>query len=138
MAGEQKLTFEQFRHAVVELGQEQYELTLFVSGASDSSARAITNIREICDAHLHGRHELNIVDLNQEPGLTSQHNVMATPTLIKDHPLPLRMLVGDMSDHVKVLLALGLPENSETNVAPVAAHFSQCFRVPGHNPDFAE
>ena len=119
---EERLTRARFEQALATLEQRRYSLTLFVSGASDSSARAIANIREICDAHLHGRHELNIVDLNQEPGLTSQHNVMATPTLIKDHPLPLRMLVGDMSDHVKVLLALGLPENSETNVAPVAAH----------------
>jgi circadian clock protein KaiB len=114
MTAEHELTFEQFRHALVELSEEQYELTLFVSGASDSSARAITNIREICDAHLKGRHQLNIVDLNQEPALTSQHNVLATPTLIKDHPLPLRMLVGDMSDHVKVLLALDVPEAAET------------------------
>jgi circadian clock protein KaiB len=122
MAAEHELTFEQFRHALVELGEEQYELTLFVSGASDSSARAITNIREICDAHLKGRHQLNIVDLNQEPDLTSQHNVLATPTLVKDHPLPLRMLVGDMSDHVKVLLALDVPEASETRAARVAMH----------------
>jgi circadian clock protein KaiB len=119
MAADQELTFEQFRHALVELGEERYELTLFVSGASDSSARAITNIREICDAYLKGHHQLTIVDLNQEPALTSQHNVLATPTLIKDHPLPLRMLVGDMSDHVRVLLALDVPETAETSLARV-------------------
>jgi len=122
MAAERGVTFEQLRHALVELGEEQYELTLFVSGASDSSARAITNIREICDAYLKGHHQLTIVDLNQEPALTSQHNVLATPTLIKDHPLPLRMLVGDMSDHVKVLLALDVAESSETKVARIALH----------------
>jgi circadian clock protein KaiB len=122
MAAERGVTFEQLRHALVELGEEQYELTLFVSGASDSSARAITNIREICDAYLKGHHQLTIVDLNQEPALTSQHNVLATPTLIKDHPLPLRMLVGDMSDHVKVLLALDVPESPETRVARIAVH----------------
>ncbi len=115
MSAEHALTFEQFRHALVELGDEQYELTLFVSGASDSSARAIANIRELCDVHLRGRHQLNIVDLNQEPALTSQHNVMATPTLIKDHPLPMRMLVGDMSDHIKVLLALDVPDIATTH-----------------------
>jgi circadian clock protein KaiB len=106
MSEQHELTLEQFRRAVAELGTEQYELTLFVSGASDSSARAITNIREICDQHLKGRHQLNIVDLNQEPGAGGEHHVLATPTLIKDHPLPLRMVVGDMSDHVKILLAL--------------------------------
>jgi circadian clock protein KaiB len=119
MTAEQELTLEQFRHAVTALGNEQYELTLFVSGASASSARAISNIREICDAHLGGRHQLNIVDLHQEPTLAGPHNVLATPTLIKDHPLPLRMLVGDMSDHVKILLALDVQASSPPRDTPV-------------------
>jgi circadian clock protein KaiB len=116
-----ELTLEQFRDAVTARGTEQYELTLFVSGASESSARAITNIREICDAHLGGRHQLDIVDLNQEPGLAGTHHVLATPTLIKDRPLPLRMLVGDMSDHVKVLLALDIQDNTELGSAPLTS-----------------
>jgi len=106
MSPDPEVTLDQFRRAVAQLGQEQYELTLFVSGASDASARAITNIREICDAYLQGRHHLKIVDLNQEPEASAAHHVLATPTLVKDHPLPLRMLVGDMSDHVRILLAL--------------------------------
>jgi circadian clock protein KaiB len=87
---------------------ERLRLTLFVSGASDSSAHAIAEVREICDTHLPGRHRLDIVDLNQEPAMTGQHRVLATPTLIRDHPLPTRMLVGDMSDHARVLVALGV------------------------------
>jgi circadian clock protein KaiB len=122
MSVHHEATLEQFRRAVAELGTEQYELTLFVSGASDSSARAITNIREICDAHLEGRHQLNIVDLNQEPAAGSEHHVLATPTLIKDHPLPLRMLVGDMSDHVKILLALDVAHGAtEPDTVPAPA-----------------
>jgi circadian clock protein KaiB len=97
---------ERFERALVALGTEPYTLTLFVSGASDSSAQAIANVRKICDQHLIGRHRLSIVDLNQEPNQASEHHVLATPTLIKDHPLPSRMLVGDMSDHVRILLAL--------------------------------
>jgi circadian clock protein KaiB len=112
MPTEHEVTLEQFRAAVTALGDEQYELTLFVSGASESSARAIVNIREICDAHLGGRHHLNIVDLNQDPDGARQHHVLATPTLIKDRPLPLRMLVGDMSDHVKILLALDVTDTA--------------------------
>jgi circadian clock protein KaiB len=119
VTGHRELTLEHFRHAVTALGSEQYELTLFVSGASESSARAITNIRELCDAHLDGRHQLNIVDLNQEPAGAALHHVLATPTLIKDRPLPLRMLVGDMSDHVKVLLALDVQNNAEPSAALV-------------------
>jgi circadian clock protein KaiB len=87
---------------------EPVTLTLFVSGASDSSAQAILDVRKICDKHLLGRHQLRIVDLNQEPAMSGQHHVLATPTLIKNHPLPTRMLVGDMSDHTRVLVALGV------------------------------
>jgi circadian clock protein KaiB len=103
---EHELTLKRFEQALDALEGEEYGLTLFVSGASDASAHAIANVREICDAHLSGRHHLNIVDLHQEPALARQHNVLATPTLIKDHPMPLRMLVGDMSDHLKILVAL--------------------------------
>jgi circadian clock protein KaiB len=103
---EQRLTRAQFETALSELQDGAYGLTLFVSGASDSSSQAITNVRAICDAHLSGRYHLDIIDLNQEPTLAGQHNVLATPTLVKDHPLPTRMLVGDMSDHPRVLVAL--------------------------------
>jgi circadian clock protein KaiB len=103
---EQRLTRAQFEHALADLKEGAYRLTLFVSGASDSSSQAITNVRAICDGHLRGRYHLDIVDLNQEPVLAEQHHVLATPTLVKDHPLPMRMLVGDMSDHPRVLVAL--------------------------------
>lgn len=119
MDADHELTLAEFRRAVTALGSEHYELTLFVSGASASSARAIANIREICDAHLGGRHELNIVDLNQEPGLAGPHHVLATPTLVKDHPLPIRMLVGDMSDHVRILLALDVQDPAPQSPVPV-------------------
>jgi circadian clock protein KaiB len=95
-----------FDRAIAARDTEPYTLTLFVSGASDSSAQAITNVREICDGYLKGRYQLDIVDLHQEPALAAQHHVLATPTLIKDHPPPTRMLVGDMSDHPRVLIAL--------------------------------
>jgi circadian clock protein KaiB len=110
---------ERFQRALEALGSEPYTLTLFVSGASDASALAITNIREICDEHLIGRHRLSIIDLNQEPDRAAEHHVLATPTLVKDRPLPSRMLVGDMSDHVRILLALDV---TDTNAdAPMVA-----------------
>jgi circadian clock protein KaiB len=86
-----------------------YALTLFVSGASRSSAQAVANVRVICDTHLSGRYQLAIVDVNQEPATASRHAVLATPSLIRQHPLPARMVVGNMSDHGKVLLALDVP-----------------------------
>jgi circadian clock protein KaiB len=102
-------TLERFERPLAALEPEPYTLTLFVSGASASSAHAIANVREICDAHLSGRHQLTIVDLNQEPGTPGHHRILATPTLVKDRPPPRRLVVGDMSDHVRILLALDLP-----------------------------
>ncbi len=98
----------EFERAIALLQTESYALTLFVSGASDSSAQAIANMRDICDEYLEGRYSLDIVDLHQEPARAGEHNVLATPTLIKDYPLPARMLVGDMSDHPRILAALGV------------------------------
>jgi circadian clock protein KaiB len=86
-----------------------YELTLFVSGASTLSARAVTNARRLCEAHLGGCYCLTVVDVHADraAGLGSQ--VLAVPSLIKNLPLPVRTLVGDLSDTPKVLRALGLP-----------------------------
>jgi circadian clock protein KaiB len=103
---EQRLTRAQLEYALAELQDGTYGLTLFVSGASGPSSQAITNVRAICDAHLSGRYHLDIIDVHQEPALAKQHNVLATPTLVKDHPPPTRILVGDMSDHRRVLVAL--------------------------------
>ncbi|HET9104911.1 MAG TPA: circadian clock KaiB family protein [Solirubrobacteraceae bacterium] len=103
---EQRLTRAQFETALAELEDGTYRLTLFVSGASGFSSQAISDVRAMCDAHLDGRYHLEIVDLNQQPLLAGEHQVLATPTLVKDHPLPVRMLVGDMSDHPRVLVAL--------------------------------
>jgi circadian clock protein KaiB len=104
--GDQRATREQFEQAVAARALAPYLLTLFVSGASDSSARAIRHVREICDGPLRGRHELTVVDLNQEPTLAASHHILATPTLVKDNPLPHRIVVGDMSDHESILRAL--------------------------------
>jgi circadian clock protein KaiB len=113
-----------FERAIAALGTEPYTLTLFVSGASDSSAQAIANVRDICDGYLKGRYHLDIVDLHQEPALAGQHHVLATPTLIKDHPLPARMLVGDMSDHPRILIALDVSLAATPNVQDVDADTS--------------
>ena len=112
-ANEQQLTRAQFESALAELEDGAYRMTLFVSGASGFSSQAITNVRAMCDEHLSGRYHLEIVDLNQQPILAEQHHVLATPTLVKDHPLPMRMLVGDMSDHPRVLVALDVRAASD-------------------------
>jgi circadian clock protein KaiB len=86
-----------------------YELTLFVSGASDLSARAVADARRLCEAHLAGRYHLSVVDVHQDPAAVLASRVIAAPVLIKHRPLPERRLVGDLSRADKVLTALDLP-----------------------------
>jgi circadian clock protein KaiB len=93
--------------------EPRYELTLFVSGASDLSARAIANARELCDVHLEGRYELSVVDVHEDAAAARNSDVIAAPTLVKNLPLPVRKLVGDLSQTAKVLTALDLPAASD-------------------------
>ncbi len=97
-----------FEARLDEQAAASYVLTLFVTGASEMSARAITNVRALCDEHLPGRHTLEVVDVHRDPSMMSAHDVVAAPTLIKEQPLPKRMLVGDLSDTVRVLSALDI------------------------------
>jgi circadian clock protein KaiB len=85
-----------------------YDLTLFVNGASGLSARAIADARALCDARLGGRYDLAIVDIHEDPGAALRSQVLAAPTLVKNQPLPVRRIVGDLSDPTKVHLALEL------------------------------
>jgi circadian clock protein KaiB len=87
----------------------RYSLLLFVTGASTSSARAIRHVQSMCEEHLSGAYRLTVVDVREEGELARQRRVLATPTLIRETPLPELMRVGDFSDHAAVLAALGLP-----------------------------
>jgi circadian clock protein KaiB len=84
------------------------ELTLYVSGASDLSAHAITDARAICDEYLAGRAQLRVVDVHDDSNGTLGVHVFATPTLVRESPLPLRKVVGSLSDAAAVLVALEL------------------------------
>lgn len=90
-------------------GEISYELTLFVSGASDLSARAIEEAKQLCDDHLAGRYDLSVVDVHEDRAAVASDGVLATPTLVKNRPLPTRRIIGDLSDADKVLRALDLP-----------------------------
>jgi circadian clock protein KaiB len=89
-------------------GEEQYVLKLYVTGMTPRSMKAVTNIKEICEEHLSGRYELEIVDIFQQPVLAKGEQIIAAPTLIKKLPLPLRRFIGDMSDEEKILIGLDL------------------------------
>ncbi len=86
----------------------RYILRLYIAGATAMSARAISNIRSTCEQYLAGRYELEVIDLFQRPGLARGEQIIAAPTLIKRLPLPLRRIIGDMSDQDKILVGLDL------------------------------
>lgn len=83
-----------------------YDLTLYIMGASPNSARAVSNIRSICNAHLNNRYELKIVDVYQQPVIAQQEQLVALPMLIKNFPLPVKKFVGNMADESKIVSAL--------------------------------
>ena len=83
-------------------------MRLFVTGMSPRSQEAITNVRELCEKYLKGRYALEVIDIHQHPLSASVNQIIASPTLIKKLPLPLRRFVGDMSKTAKLLMGLDL------------------------------
>src|SRR4030042_4270219 len=88
--------------------KEKYVLRLYVTGMTPKSTRAIQNIKKICDEELHGRCDLEVIDIYQRPVLAQGEQIIATPTLIKQLPLPLRRFIGDLSQTEKILVGLDL------------------------------
>jgi circadian clock protein KaiB len=97
-----------FEDALSDSENDHYILSLYITGVTPKSSRAIANIKLICEEYLHGRYELEVIDIYQQPELALREDLLVAPTLIKSLPLPLRKLVGDMSNEDKVLAGLGL------------------------------
>jgi circadian clock protein KaiB len=87
----------------------KYVLQLYVAGSTPQSSRAITNLKTICETHLKGRYALNVVDLYEQHERALDDQIEVAPTLIRRLPLPVRRLVGDLSQTERVLAALDLP-----------------------------
>ncbi len=88
-------------------------LSLFVTGSTPKSVRAIQNIRALCEERLRGRYELKVIDIYQHPEQIMPEQIVVTPTLIKKLPIPLRRLIGDLSNKDRLLLGLDLvPKNA--------------------------
>ncbi|WP_336462920.1 circadian clock KaiB family protein [Frigidibacter sp. MR17.24] len=82
------------------------KLVLYVAGQTPKSLAAIANLQRICDTHLPGEYEIDVVDLRQNPKLAREHGIVAIPTLVRELPVPLRKIIGDLSDDEKVLVSL--------------------------------
>lgn len=100
-----------------EFNRPEYSLHLFITGATPNSTRAVRNIKDICERYLKGRYELLIVDIYQQPEPAEWEDLIGVPTLIKRRPGLVRRLVGDLSDHERVLRALGVVQPATGSAA---------------------
>jgi circadian clock protein KaiB len=104
---------EEFEKAAAKRGRARYILRLYVTGMTPKSTQAIANVQQLCEQYLAGRYELEVIDIYQQPQLAKGEQIIAAPTLIKKLPLPLRRLIGNMSDTERFLVGIDLkPKNS--------------------------
>jgi len=102
-------TTEQFQRLVAQPEKEEhYVLRLYITGMTPRSTEAIASIKAICEEHLQGRYDLEVIDIYQHPELAKADQIIAAPTLIKQLPAPLRRLIGNLSQEERVLAGLNL------------------------------
>ncbi|MCL5808931.1 MAG: circadian clock KaiB family protein [Deltaproteobacteria bacterium] len=108
-----KTSTKEFEKAAAKRDRTKYILQLYVTGMTPKSTQAIANVQKLCEEHLAGRYELKVIDIYQQPDLAKGEQIIAAPTLIKKLPLPLRRLIGNMTDIEKFLVGIDLkPRNS--------------------------
>ena len=91
------------------------ELRLYVAGQTPKSLAALSNLKKICNEHLTGRYKLHVIDLVKTPQLAQGDQILAIPTLVRNLPVPIRKIIGDLSDLEKVLVGLNLRGNGTVN-----------------------
>ena len=90
------------------MSTDKYLLKLYITGQTPRSQQAIGNLRRICQDELAGRYEMVIIDVLERPQLAEDEKILATPTVVKELPTPMRRIIGDLSDSERVLLGLDL------------------------------
>ena len=88
--------------------KQRYVLRLYVAGINPRSSAAIKTITEICEEHLAGRYDLEVIDIYQQPTLAKGEQIIAAPTLVKKLPVPLRRFIGNLADTERILVGLDL------------------------------
>jgi len=106
------VSHESFSAAADELENPRFVLRLFVTGMTPRSTRAIRAVRDLCESRLKDRFDLEIIDVYQQPQLIQDEQIVATPTLVKYQPAPLRRIIGDMTDRNRLCFGLGLAYES--------------------------
>lgn len=106
------ITTELFEQALSQSQEQYYILRLYIAGTTLQSVTALQNIKKICEQHLQGRYELEVIDIYQQKEAAIAENILAVPTLIKQLPMPLQKIIGNLSNTEKVLMGLNLvPKN---------------------------
>ena len=95
------------------VAEETWHLRLYVAGQSPKSMRAFANLKRLCEEHLAGRYEIEVVDLLEHPSLAQSDDILAVPTLVRRMPKPLRKIIGDLSNTERVLVGLRLEPDKQ-------------------------
>jgi circadian clock protein KaiB len=98
--------------ASIHNGQEVWYLRLYVAGQSSKSLRAFANLKNLCEEHLAGHYQIEVIDLVENPSLAGGDDILAVPTLVRRLPKPLRKIIGDLSDVERVLVGLRVESDS--------------------------
>jgi circadian clock protein KaiB len=92
-----------------------WQLRLYVAGQTPKSLTAFANLKKICESHLKGRYHIEVIDLVEQPQLSSGDQILAIPTLVRKLPVPVRKIIGDLSDTERVLVGLDLRPAARAN-----------------------
>ena len=87
---------------------EQWKLRLYVAGQTPKCLTAFSNLKKICEEHLAGKYQIEVIDLLKNPQLARGDQILAIPTLVRNLPVPIRKIIGDLSDTERVLVGLDL------------------------------
>ena len=93
-----------------ESNKDPVKLVLYIAGETPKSLAAIRNLEKICSEHLAGKYKVEVIDLKKQPQLAREHGIVAIPTLVKELPVHIRKIIGDLSDTQKVLVHLSVEE----------------------------
>jgi circadian clock protein KaiB len=111
---EQRRGTKAFEAALASSRVGKYILRLYVAGATNRSRKALLRVRRLCDAELQGDYELEVIDIYQQPIIARDGQILATPTLVREFPRPMRRLIGDLSDTRGIIVALDLETKGAT------------------------
>jgi len=96
----------------------QWDLRLYVAGQSPKSAAAVTNLKKLCETHLAGKYRIEVIDLLKSPQLSVDDQIVAVPTLVRKLPVPMRKIIGDLSNSERTLVGLQLrPTPADTRLS---------------------